>query len=401
MRWKVLAIVVLLAVAGGAIAVSTGVLRPAAASATTFLTAAAATADVTDQVTATGAVAASVTYDLAFGADPVATSAAASSSSSSSNSSSSSSSSNGASSVTWPVTEVAVKVGDRVTKGQVLAKADTSDLEAQIADASRAAKSAAIQLNQATDDLANASTTQGIRQAKVSLYNAQSSKAKADSTLKDLVALRAQTSLTAPADATVTAISIQAGTDAPSGAAISLASAALEVTTSVVESDVAKISVGQQGTVTIAAINATLQGTVTTIAPSGSSSGQNGVVEYAVELSLDAPPQGLRPGMSADVSIVTATASGVLAIPSRALSGTAGSYTVRVVAADGSVETRSVDVGLVTSSLAEIKSGLQAGERVVTGTSSSQTTNTPGGRGGFFGGGGGAGAGGGVITQGR
>ena len=92
--------------------------------------------------------------------------------------------------------------------------------------------------------------------------------------------------------------------------------------------------------------------------------------------------------MSADITITAASANGVLAIPSRALTGNPGSYTVRVVAADGSVSTRSVQVGLVTSSLAEIKSGLQAGELVVTGTSSSQNTVTNGFGGGGFGGGG-------------
>src|SRR6185369_13095263 len=132
--------------------------------------------------------------------------------------------------------------------------------------------------------------------------------------------------------------------------------------------------------------------------PVGSSSGNGGVVSYGVNVALDAPPAGLRPGMSADITITAASAANVLAIPSRALTGTPGSYTVRVVAADGSVSTRAVEVGLVTSSLAEIKSGLQAGERVVTGTSSSQQTvnGTTNGRGGFFGGGGG-----GVVVPGR
>jgi membrane fusion protein, macrolide-specific efflux system len=70
------------------------------------------------------------------------------------------------------------------------------------------------------------------------------------------------------------------------------------------------------------------------------------------------------------------------------------------VNADGATETRSVTVGIVTSSLAEIQSGLQAGERVVTGTSSSQQTTTNGtGRGGFLGGGGGAGPGGVVVGR--
>jgi hypothetical protein len=190
------------------------------------------------------------------------------------------------------------------------------------------------------------------------------------------------------------------GVDAPSGVAIEMQSAALEVTTQVVESDVTKISNGQPASVTIAAINASLNGTVASIAPSGSSSGSNGVVEYAVEIALDAPPSTLRPGMSADVSIVTASASGVLAIPSRALSGSAGSYTVRVVNADGTIETRAVTVGLVTSSLAEIQSGLQAGERVVTGTSSAQQAAGQN-AGGFFGGGGRGLGGGTVVNPGR
>ena len=390
MRLKVLAIVVLLVVAGGAIAVSLGVLKaPSSAAATTFLTATASTQDVTDEVTATGNVASTWTYGLSFGSDPTAI-AAGSSSSSSSNSSSSNSASSGTS-VTWPVTAVSVKVGDAVTKGQVLAKADTSDLEAQIADANRAAVTAAIQLASAQDALAAASGTGPVRQAKINLYNAQTQDAKAYSDLANLKALRTKASITAPADGVVTAVDIATGSDAPSGVAINLQSAALQVTTQVVESDITSISIGQQATVTISAINATLNGTVGSIAPSSSSSsGSNGVVQYAVEITLDAPPQTLKPGMSADISIVTASASAVLAIPSRALSGSVGNYTVRVVGADGTVSTVAVTVGLVTSSLAEIQSGLQAGDRVVTGTSSTQQTGTGGGG---FGGIGGLGGG--------
>jgi membrane fusion protein, macrolide-specific efflux system len=398
MRWKLFAIVALLVVAGAAIALSAGLLQPTSTAATSFLTATAATADVTDEVTATGSVAAALTEDLAFGGQPVTIHPATSSSSSSSNSSSSAA--QVAASVTWPVTKLNVAVGDQVTSGEVLATAATTDLESQIADADRSAATASIQLKQATDDLAAASGTRPIRQAKVALYDAESTKARADRSLADLKALRMMATLTAPVAGTVTAVNIEPGADAPSGVAIAIQSAALVVTTNVVESDVTKISVGQKATVTVAAINATLQGTVTSIAPAGSSSGSNGVVEYPVELTLDAPPRGLRPGMSADVSIVTATATGVLAIPSRALDGTLGSYTVRVVNADGSTETRSVTVGIVTSSLAEIQSGLQAGERVVTGTSSSQQTTTNGtGRGGFLGGGGGAGPGGVVVGR--
>jgi macrolide-specific efflux system membrane fusion protein len=370
MRLKLFAIVILLVVAAGAVGLAMGGFSPPASAASSLLTAAASVTDVSDEITATGAVGATETYSLAFGLD-------------------------GGPTVSWPVTEVKVAVGDRVTKGQALATADTADLEAQIAAANRTAKSAAIQLKQATTDHDNASTTATRRQTQISLYNAQSADAMAKADLADLKALRATATITAPEDGVITAVSITAGSAAPAGPAIEMISAKLEVATNVVESDVAAIKVGQQATVTVAALDASLRGTVTSIDPVGTGSGSNGVVQFAVRVSLDAPPTGLRPGMSADISIVAASATNVLAIPSRALAGKAGAYTVRVVAADGSVSTRTVEVGLVTSSLAEIKSGLQAGELVVTGTSSTQnagSTNTVGG---------GAFPGGGIIRQGK
>jgi membrane fusion protein, macrolide-specific efflux system len=382
MRLKIAAIVVLLAVGGGAVAVAAGALTPAATNATTLLTATAAVTDVTDEIAATGTVQAASQYDLAFGA------AAAETDGSSASASSSSSNSSPTGSVTWPVTAVKVAVGDQVTAGQVLATADPKDVDAQIADARRAASSAAIQLKQAKTDHSNATDTASRRQTQVALYNAESTDAKAKSDLASLLELRKYATLTAPAVGTVTAVAIAAGADAPDGAAITMISSDLRIATSVVESDIAAIKIDQEATVSIAALDASLVGKVVSIDPVGSATGTNGVVSFAVDVKLDAPPAGLRPGMSADITIVAASATNVLAIPARALSGTADAYTVRVMAADGSVSVRDVQVGLVTSSLAEIKSGLQAGERVVTGTSSSQnSTNTVGGGGAFPGGG--------------
>lgn len=379
MKWKVLAIVVLLAGGGLAVGASLGVFGASATSATTdYLTAQAAVADVVAQVAATGSVAPSATYGLAFGADPAVVSGTAAA--------------HGASTIRWPVTTVSVAVGDRVTKGQVLATAATTDLQAQLDDANRALSVATIQLGQAEQALAAATTSAATKQAKIGLYGAQTGQARAKATRDDLAAKLALASVTAPADGLVTAVSITAGADAPSGDAIQIAIDPLIVTTSVVESDIASITIGQTASVIVAALDgATLDGTVASIAPTGSASGNQGVVSFAVRITLTDAPAGLRPGMSADVTITTATAPGVLAIPARALAGSAGAYRVRVLAADGTVSTRDVTVGLITSSLVEITSGLQAGDRVITGTSSSQTTTTNrnAGGGGFGGGGGG------------
>lgn len=387
MRLKLFAIVVLLVVAGAAVAVSTGAFTPPATNAnTSLLTAPATVADVTDQIAATGTVEAATQYELAFGTAPT-SSAASASSSSSSNSSTPSNSL--AASIDWPVTDVKVAAGDVVKAGQLLATSDTADLESQIADARRASSSAALQLKQAKSDHAAASGTAAKRQAQIALYNAQSTAAKAKSDLAALEALRGHEQLTAPIDGTVTDVAITKGVSAPSGAAITMISSELHVSTEVVESDIASIKAGQAATVTVSALDATLQGKVASIGPVGSTSGSNGVVSFAVTISIEAPPAALRPGMTADITIVAASTTNVLSIPSRALSGSAGSYTVRVVAADGSVSVRDVEVGLVTSSLAEIKSGLQAGERVVTGTSSTQNAANTIGGGAFPGGGGG------------
>jgi len=380
MKLKLAAVLGLLVVALVAVAASLGVLPgPGAATATTsFLTAAATSTDVTDEVAATGTVQPTDTYQLAFGGVA------------------------GAPAVTWPVAEVKVGVGDHVAKGDVLASADTTSLQAQIDDATRSREVADIGLTQAATNLANATTTTAKQQTQIAYYNAQSADAKAIANQTALLVELDKATIVAPADGIVTAVAIHPGDTAPATNDITLAATTLQVTTSVVESDIGKISVGQKATVTISAVNATIQGTVSSIAPAGTSSGNSGVVSFAVAVLLDAPPQTVKPGMSADVSVITATATNVVAIPSRALSGSAGSYTVRVVAADGSVSVREVTVGLITSSLAEIQSGLQAGEQVVTGTSSTQAAVNQ--VGGGIGGGGRGGTtfpGGGVIVQGR
>lgn len=99
--------------------------------------------------------------------------------------------------------------------------------------------------------------------------------------------------------------------------------------------------------------------------------------------------------MSAEIAITTASAPGVLAVPAIALkTATDGSYSVQVLDASGQPQAVSVEVGLITSSLAQITSGIEAGTAVVTGTASdrtgsgtSTTTRIPGLDGGGFPGG--------------
>lgn len=360
MKLKLLAIVTLVAVGGAAVFVAVGGSLPFAATtaATEYLTAAATTGDVVDEVAATGTIASTETYALGFGATPqvvgdtVPTVGAG----------------------TWTVDAVNVALGDSVKAGDVLATASTDDLEDQLLIARSSLLTARIQERSAEDSLDTAVDdelgTEPVRQAKVAYNNAVNATRKAAQDVADLEAQIALATLTAPIDGTVTTLALVPGLDT-SGTALTLASAVYEVTADVVESDIAAMSVGQAATVTVDAINATIGGTVSAIAPAAGAA-SSGVASFPVTVALTGGPSGLRAGMTADITIVTASVEDVLTVPSEALRGTAGSYRVQVLGSDGTPATRDVTVGLVTNTTAEIRSGLTEGETVITGTASDQ-----------------------------
>jgi RND family efflux transporter MFP subunit len=368
MRLKILAIVVLGAVGIGAAFVAMGGLPASAASTTQYLTGTAATGDVTDEVAATGSIAASVSYGLAFGAPAHLAGATTD-----------------GGSATCTVTDIKVKVGDTVKQGDILATADTAELRRQLADATSTLRSARIQLTIAEDDLDDASTTAAKRQARISLYNARTQVSNAEKEQADLATSIKLATLTAPIDGIVTSVDIVAGLVAPSGDAIVIDAATFEVTADVVESDLAAMAVGQAATVSIDAVDAEVAGTVTAIAPTAAGDTTGGVVSYAVTVALESAPATVRAGMTADITITIESVTNVLTVPAASLRGTAGSYSVLVLGADGTPTAQPVEVGLVTNTTAEIMSGLTAGQTVVTGVNTAQTGGQT--SGGFAGGG--------------
>jgi macrolide-specific efflux system membrane fusion protein len=310
--------------------------------------------DVTDDVAATGTLAAAESYGLIFGAAAYLVGA---------------SETPPASEGTWPVTEVGVVVGDTVAEGDVLATADTASLEQELETATADLRSANINVAIATENLEDADDTDSERQAKLALYSAQNQHTQAIEARRAIQRQIKAGSLKAPIAGVVTEVNIRTGFDAPSGPAIVVASTTYQVKTDVVESDLADIELEQSATVTIDALEADVEGRVTAISPVAGD-GSSGVVAFPVTITLSEAPPGARAGMSADVTITTASVTGVLTIPSSALQGTDGAYAVMTLGADGTPQRVPVDVGLVTSTTAEITSGLTEGTAVVTGTAS-------------------------------
>ena len=220
--------------------------------------------------------------------------------------------------------------------------------------------------------------------------------AQAESAVGDAERTLERATLTAPIDGIVSSVTIEPG-DLASGTVILLRGTDEEVAASITESDLPSVRAGQPAEVTIAALDAAVHGRVDSVDVAGATKSASGVVSYGVIISLDTTPEGMAPGMTADVDITTARAPSVLAVPVTAIGGVPGAYTVAVLDGPGRVRTVPVEVGLLTPSLAEIRSGITEGTVVVTGTASAKdlVTTFPTGPGGGGGGGrsGGSGAG--------
>jgi macrolide-specific efflux system membrane fusion protein len=174
----------------------------------------------------------------------------------------------------------------------------------------------------------------------------------------------------------------------------------LNVTGEFTESDAIKLKVGQRASVSFDALNGvTATGKVSEIDMSPTTN--NNVVQYGATISLTQKPDSVRLGQTATVTVTTSTADNVLYVPTAAVKTAGGRSTVTVLQ-NGKQTIKSVEIGVQGTQGTEIKSGLNEGDQVVISIGGAGGANgAPGGGlgGGGFGGGGrpGGGFGGGGI----
>lgn len=145
----------------------------------------------------------------------------------------------------------------------------------------------------------------------------------------------------------------------------------LEMTLSIDELDISKVSVGQEVQVTADAVEgAVYMGVVTKVSVVGTTSG--GTTVYPVTVRID-ETDGLLPGMNVDAEIFLSSAENVLAIPNGALNrGNTVMITADSPSADNAIEQEApegyvyvqVIPGESDDDYIEIRSGLQAGDTV-------------------------------------
>ena len=137
----------------------------------------------------------------------------------------------------------------------------------------------------------------------------------------------------------------------------------LRVNAAASEIDVVSLTLDQPTQVTLDALSDTvLEGRVCEIAGAGRSDA--GVVAFPVTICLASPDPRLRVGMSANASIVLASAEDTLVIPAQAIRTIAGRSVVEVVTIDGSTREAEVTLGISSGTRTQVLGGLNEGDRV-------------------------------------
>lgn len=169
----------------------------------------------------------------------------------------------------------------------------------------------------------------------------------------------------------------------------------LMVTGEFTEADAIKLKVGQRATVSFDALSGvTATGKVSQIDISPTTS--NNVVQYAATITLTQVPSSVRIGQTATVQVTTASAQNVLYVPTAAVR-TAGGQSMVTVLQNGKQVIKSIQIGVKGGQGTEIKSGLNEGDEVVITTTTTSGTGGSNGTGRAGGGLGGGGLGGGGL----
>lgn len=282
-------------------------------------------------------------------------------------------------SVDGTVDSINVQAGQSVNEGDVLMTIKNDELDRNVAEAQRAVaaaqedltnaqKAAAVAQATPTTDVDGASAATDVSAASAdtnAVSAAQRSLASAQANLDQANAKAASRTVTAPSSGSIVELNAKVGATVTGGMIMGESDTSggkqcmqiadlskMMVTVQVGEKDIAKIAVGQSANVTYPAFpDIVSQGTVTAIASVANSDAANGggSVTFNVDILIEAPDARLKPGMTAEVSVVTEQLDDVVMVPTMALMTEDGEHYYVNVATDAEgKQTRRVKVTVVT-----------------------------------------------------
>ena len=276
------------------------------------------------------------------------------------------------------VVELPVNVGQKVSRGQIIAKLEQEDLKAKVRLREALLAEAEAEMDRLRKDLdrdtslaeKNSISTQRFDKttAEYNVAKARVEKAKAELAITKTELSYA--TLTAPIDGTVASVNtmqgetVTTGLNAPTFMKI-IDLSRLEVWAYVDENDIGSVRTGQEAVFTVASYPGTeFNGKITSIYPSATI--QDNVVYYITTVSVDNRNERLRPDMTADVRIYLDQRKGVLTVPNKALHRQGGKKFAYCLDR-AKPEKRYVKTGWKNSSYTEILQGLKERESVILG----------------------------------
>lgn len=311
------------------------------------------------------------------------------------------------------VVRIGVVEGQRVNRGDFLLQLDPVNVAAGASGQAAAVEAARAELESATAQAEYASqqfertrtlaerdlvpeseldaARSELRAREAAVAAARNRVAQASASLRSARHDLARVTITSPIDGVITRLNVEEGEVAmigtmnqPGTILLTIADlGVMETTVEVDETDVVHIETGQPATVTVDAFpDTTFTGTVTEVGTSPKISPTaigpaEGVTDFEVTITLDGELPSARSGLSASADIVTATRERALVIPIQSLvvrpvvEDTASGGVVEregvFVVRDGEARFVPVRVGIAGDRYFEILSGLEEGDRVVSG----------------------------------
>lgn len=286
--------------------------------------------------------------------------------------------------VSGRVTAVHVKVGDRVSQGQVLFELDATDARNAQTQASAgvgAAMSGVNKANQAVLDAelnynrykelyeAQAVSKSQFEQVESALNNARIGLQMAQEQLKQAQAAN-QTALdnynnytvTSPITGLVASVNIDNGEIAgPQATAVTVVQLdTVKTKLQLSENVVVSIKPGTEVPVKINSLNKTVTGTVISVAPKADPSTR----AFPVEIQLNNEQGDIKAGMVAQLDLATGVSKGAIALPADAVLERNGQFYVYAVE-DGKTKEIAVKKGVSAGDLIEITEGIQEGQEII------------------------------------
>jgi macrolide-specific efflux system membrane fusion protein len=255
------------------------------------------------------------------------------------------------------ISELMVKAGDTVKKGQTIAKLATGTLETQLKRKNIEVRQAELAMIEKLRDDSRTPMQKELDELNFELLVSERD---------ELQAKLDASELTAPFDGTIVSFAKEVGDMANAYETIGeLADwTKLVVAAGFSASDQEKIAIGMEAQVQINTLGS-FKGKVSRMPIASASGGKGGALDAFVLIELDNFPKDAKSGTPLSAAVVTERKKDAVLIPPAALRTGSGRNYVQVVDAEGNKREVDVEVGLSTSTEVEILKGLEPGQKVV------------------------------------